>query len=114
VKRRFPEAVLEEGARVVGRAASAILADPRGQEAMARAVGLAQRGLRLFGEVQERALHGAGCAARRDYHDLRKQVARLKRKAREMSERLEAAQGEGDAASTVGDGGVPGAGDGSR
>jgi hypothetical protein len=108
VKRRFPEAVLEEGAKVVGRAASAILADPRGQEAIARAVGLAQRGLRLFGAVQERALHGAGLAARRDYHDLRKQLARLKRKTREMSERLGAAPGEGD------DGGAPGAGDGSR
>jgi hypothetical protein len=112
VKKRLPEVLLEEGARAVGRAASALLADPRGQEAVARAIGFAQRGLRLFGEAQERALHGAGFAARRDYRELRKQVARLKRKAREMSERLAAAHGGGDAAPPGDDGG--GADDGTR
>jgi hypothetical protein len=66
------------------------MSDPRGQEAMARAVGLAQRSFRLFGAAQERALHMAGLAARPDYRELRKQIARLKRKAREVSERLDA------------------------
>jgi hypothetical protein len=82
----------------VGRAAGAVISDPRGQEAVARAVGLAQRGLQLFEAAQERALHAAGLAARPDYNDLRKQVARLKRKARELSEKLEGAprsNGEG-------------------
>jgi hypothetical protein len=73
----------------VGRAAGAVLSDRRGQEAMARAVGLAQRGLRIFESAQEHALHAAGLAARPDYDDLRKQLARLKRKARELSEKLE-------------------------
>lgn len=95
--------LLEQGARAVSRAADALLSDPRGQEAMARAVGLAQRGLRTFEAVQERALHAAGLAARPDYHELRKQVARLKRKARELSEKLEAGGGAG-----------PHGGDGSR
>ena len=85
----FAESLLEQGARVVGRAAGTVLSDPRGQEALARAVGLAQRGLRMFEDAQERALHAAGLAARPDYEELRKQVARLKRKARELSERLE-------------------------
>jgi len=91
-------ALLEQGARAVGRAAGAVISDPRGQEAVARAVGLAQRGLQLFEAAQERALHAAGLAARPDYNDLRKQVARLKRKARELSEKLEGAprsDGEG-------------------
>ncbi len=84
---------LEQGVRAVSRAAEAVLSDARGQEALARAVGLAQRGLRTFEAVQERALHAAGLAARPDYHDLRKQVARLKRKARELGDRLDGAGG---------------------
>jgi hypothetical protein len=97
---------LEQGVRAVSRAAGAVLSDPRGQEAMARAVGLAQRGLRTFEAVQERALHAAGLAARPDYQELRKQVARLKRKARELGERLDAGKG--------GDGPTAGGGHGSR
>ncbi len=83
-------ALLEQGAKAVARAAGLVLSDPRGQEAMARAVGYAQRGLQLFEEAQERALHLAGLAARPDYAELRKQVARLKRKTRELGERLDA------------------------
>ncbi len=86
--------LMEQGAKVVGRAAGAVMSDPRGQEAVARAVGLAQRGLRFFEEAQEHALHAAGLAARPDYNELRKQVARLKRKAREISEKLEGASKE--------------------
>ncbi len=89
VAKRLSEALLEQGARVVGRAAGTVLSDPRGQEAVARAVGLAQRGMRLLAIAQERTLHAAGLAARPDYDDLRKQVARLKRKARELSQRLD-------------------------
>ena len=106
VKRRLTDEILARGMRVAERAAGAIMADQRGQEAMARAVGLAQRGLKLFEEVQERALHAAGLAARPDYDDLRKQVARLKRKAREISDRLEA-QGSGQAPDAHRDDGSP-------
>lgn len=89
VAKGLAESLLEQGTRVVGRAAGTVLSDPRGQAALARAVGLAQRGLRIFEDVQQRALHAAGLAARPDYDELRKQVARLKRKARELAERLE-------------------------
>jgi hypothetical protein len=95
-------AILEQGVRAVTRAARTVLSHPRGQEALARAVGLAQRGLRTFEAAQERALHAAGLAARPDYQELRKQVARLKRKARELDERLQAggpAGGDGSAGS---------------
>ncbi len=88
------ELLLERGTAVVGRAAGAVLSDPRGQEALARAVGLAQRGIQAFSAVQERALHAAGLAARPDYDELRKQVARLKRKTRELSRQLEHATAE--------------------
>lgn len=89
MRKSFAESLLEQGAKVVGRAAGTVMSDPRGQEAMARAVGLAQRGFRLFETAQEHALHAAGLAARPDYDALRKQVARLKRKARELSQKLE-------------------------
>ena len=89
VAKGLAELLVERGAAAVGRAAGAVLSDPRGQEALARAVGLAQRGLQAFSVAQERALHAAGFAARPDTDELRKQVARLRRKARELSKRLE-------------------------
>jgi len=76
--------LLEEGSRAVTRAAGRLLDDPRGREAVARAVGLAQKGLSAFGAVQERALHAAGLAARPDTDDLRKRLARLRRKIRDL------------------------------
>lgn len=82
--------LLEHGFKLVGRAADTVMSDPRGQEALARAVGLAQRGLAVVGSVQERALHAAGLAAKPDYEELRKQVARLKRKARDLSKQIDA------------------------
>lgn len=97
MRRGLAQALLETGAKAVGRAAGAVLSDARGQEAIARAVGMAQRGLQAFEAVQERALHAAGLAAKPDYQELRKQVARLKRKARELSERLAAAEPGGGA-----------------
>lgn len=87
--RRPPGAeLLGLGARVVGRAARAVLDDPRGQEAVARAVGAAQRGVKRLESAQETVLHAFGFAARPDYDDLQKQAARLKRKARELAEKL--------------------------
>jgi len=107
VRKGLAGILLEQGAKAVGRAAGAVISDPRGQEAMARAVGLAQRSLRLFEAAQEHALHAAGLAARPDYNELRKQVARLKRKARQLSDRLDTASPK--------EAGAPGSdGDGSR
>jgi hypothetical protein len=82
-------ALLQAGARLVARAAERVLTDPRGQEAVARAVGLAQRGKRRVEEVQERLLDAAGIPGRQDYEDLAKRLARLKRKARELAGKLE-------------------------
>jgi len=82
-------ALLETGVRMVARAADNVMRDPRGQEAVARAVGLAQRGKRRVEELQERMMEAAGIPGRQDYQDLAKQLARIKRKARELSQRLE-------------------------
>jgi hypothetical protein len=92
VAKGIAELLLERGAAAVGRAAGAVISDPRSQEALARAIGLAQRGMHALTVAQERALHAAGLAARPDYDELRKQVARLKRKARELSAHLDRAQ----------------------
>src|SRR5512140_225754 len=89
-------AIFTTGTRLVSRAADTVLRDPRGQEALARAVGLAQRGRRRLEEVQERLMHAAGIPGRQDYQDLAKQLARIKRKARELAEKLDA-QPEADA-----------------
>jgi hypothetical protein len=90
-RRTLPGAIFEEGTRLVSRAAQAVLRDPRGQEALARAVGLAQRSRRRLEQVQERVLSAAGIPARRDYEDLVRQLARIKRKARELTARIDAA-----------------------
>ena len=89
-------ALLEAGTRLVARAAEKVLADPRGQEAVARAVGFAQRGRRRVEEVQEKLMSVAGIPGRQDYDDLAKRLARIKRKARELAGKLDPeGRGEG-------------------
>lgn len=86
---------LEAGTRLVARATEKVLSDPRGQDALARAVGLAQRGRQRVEEAQERLMSAAGIPGRQDYADLAKQLARIKRKARELAGKLEP-EGRGD------------------
>jgi len=89
--------LLETGTRFVSRAAERVLSDPRGQEVMARAVGFAQRGRRRISELQERVLSTAGVPGRRDYEELARQLARIKRKARELGRKLDpAVRGDGE------------------
>jgi hypothetical protein len=82
--------LVDGGTRFVSRAAEKVMNDPRGQDAVARAVGLAQRGRRRVEEMQERLMRAAGIPGRQDYQDLAKQLARIKRKARELAEKLDA------------------------
>ncbi len=89
--------LVDGGVRFVSKAAEKVLNDPRGQDAVARAVGLAQRGRRRVEALQERLMEAAGIPGRQDYQDLAKQLARIKRKARELTEKLDA-QEEGEAA----------------
>jgi hypothetical protein len=83
------ERLLAAGTRLVSLATEKVLADPRGQEALARAVGMAQRGRRRIERLQESVMQAAGIPARQDYEDLARQLARIKRKARELAEKLE-------------------------
>jgi hypothetical protein len=92
----FTGRLFESGTRLVSRAAERVLSDPRGQDAVARAIGLAQRGRRRVEEVQERLMKAAGIPGRQDYDELAKQLARLKRKARDLAEKLDAADGGED------------------
>lgn len=87
-KKGLPARLFESGTRFVARAAESVMKDPRGQDAVARAVGLAQRGKRRVEQVQERFMKAAGIPGRQDYDDLAKQLARIKRKARELAVKL--------------------------
>src|SRR5512138_2812215 len=87
--------LLDGGARFVSRAAEKVMNDPRGQDAVARAVGLAQRGRRRVEALQERVMHAAGIPGRQEYQELAKQLARIKRKARELAEKVDAARRDG-------------------
>jgi hypothetical protein len=88
-RKGFPEVILEQGARMATRAAKVVLDDPRGQEALAAAVGAAQRGKRKLEEVQGRVLHAAGLPTRGDYDEVVRSMARLKRKLRELSKHVD-------------------------
>lgn len=85
----FAGRLLDAGTRYVLRAAERVMNDPRGQDAVARAVGMAQRGRRRVEELQERLMQAAGIPGRQDYQDLAKQLARIKRKARELAEKIQ-------------------------
>jgi hypothetical protein len=85
----FAGMLFEAGTRFVSHAAEKVLSDPRGQEAVARAIGIAQRGRRRMEEMQGRLMDAAGIPGRQEYQDLAKQLARIKRKARELAEKLD-------------------------
>lgn len=103
----FGGRLFDSGTRFVSKAAERVMSDPRGQDAVARAVGLAQRSRRRVEELQERLMKAAGIPGRQEYQELAKQLARIKRKARELADRLDAGKdGEGP------DDGPPGNGDG--
>lgn len=104
IGRSIAGAILSSGTKLVSRAAETVLSDPRGQEALARAVGVAQRTRRRLEEAQERFMEAAGIPGRQDYQELQKQLARLKRKAREVAEQLDAAQGRGQDVEDAGEG----------
>lgn len=99
-RKGFAERLLETGSRMVAEAAELVMKDPRGQEAVARAVGAAQRGRKRLEEAQNRLMRAAGIPGRQDYQDLAKQLARIKRKARELSEKLNGADDEGSPPTT--------------
>jgi hypothetical protein len=81
--------IVDEGTRLAGKAARAVLDDRRGQEVLAAAVGAAQKGRRRVGEIQDRVLHAVGLPTKADYEDVARSMARLKRKIRELSREVE-------------------------
>ena len=85
----FGGRLFEAGTKLVSRAAERVMNDPRGQDAVARAVGLAQRSRKRVEQVQEQLMKAAGIPGRQEYEDMAKQLARLKRKARELAEKLD-------------------------
>lgn len=88
-RKGIPEAILEQGTRMATRAAKVVLDDPRGQEAIATAIGAAQKGKRKIEEVQGRVLRAAGLPSKGDYDDVARSMARLKRKIRDLSKHVD-------------------------
>lgn len=86
----FGGRLFDAGTKLVSRAAERVMNDPRGQDAVARAVGFAQRSKKRVELVQEQLMRAAGIPGRQEYDEMAKQLARLKRKARELAEQLEA------------------------
>jgi hypothetical protein len=86
----FGGRLFDAGTKLVSRAAERVMNDPRGQDAVARAVGFAQRSRKRVELVQEQLMRAAGIPGRQEYDEMAKQLARLKRKARELAEQLEA------------------------
>lgn len=95
-RKGLADRLMRTGTRFVTRAAETVLRDPRGQEAVARALGAAQRGRKRIEDLQTRAMKIAGVPGRQEYQDLARQLARIKRKARELDHLLE--RGEATAA----------------
>jgi len=89
-RKGFAELVLEAGTRFVSRTAEVVMSDPRGKEAVALAVGLAQQGRKRLEAAQERVLRAAGIPGRQEYEELTRQLARIKRKARELAAAMDA------------------------
>jgi hypothetical protein len=86
--------LVDVGFKLAGETAGRVMSDRRGQEVVARAVGLAQRSRERLDDLQARAMRFAGIPGKHDYQELAKQLARLKRKTRELSEQLEGRGGE--------------------
>jgi len=82
--------LVEQGLRFASQAAKVMMDDRRGQEAVAAAVGLAQKGMKRLEGVQEQVLHAVGLPAKTDYDEVAKQMARMKRKIRDLSRKVEA------------------------
>ncbi len=89
--------LVDAGTRAAASAVTQVMSDPRGQEAVARAVGAAQRAKERLDALQERAMKAAGIPGRQDVQDLAKQLARIKRKARELAAAVDAGRAQGPA-----------------
>jgi hypothetical protein len=103
--------LLDTGARAASQVARAVAGDDRTRDAAAAAVGVAQRGKKRLEEAQERVLHALGLAARDDYAEVAKRMARLKRKVRELSRKLEGEGGVAPGAGHASGHGAAGAGE---
>jgi hypothetical protein len=108
-RKGLTDRLMRTGTRLVTRAAETVLRDPRGQEAVARALGVAQRGRKRIEDLQARAMKIAGVPGRQEYQDLARQLARIKRKARELNEKL----GSGGAVAVAGEAEDPSSDEGS-
>jgi len=89
-RKSVPGKLVEQGTRLASRAAKALLEDRRGQDVLAVAVGAAQKGKKRIEAMQEKVLRAVGLPAKADYEDVARQMARMKRKIRDLSRKVDA------------------------
>jgi hypothetical protein len=66
-----------------------LMADEQRAQWVAQALGRVQRGKRALDRGQEEVMHAFQLAARRDFQALGKQLSALKRRTRELEERVD-------------------------
>ena len=66
-----------------------LMADEQRAQWVAQALGRVQRGKRALDRGQEEVIHAFQLAARRDFQALGKQLSALKRRTRELEERVD-------------------------
>jgi cell fate regulator YaaT (PSP1 superfamily) len=88
-KKGFRDAILEQGSRLVTRAAKAVADDPRGREVVATAVGVAQRSKHRVEAIQLQVMRAAGLATKGDYDEVARSMARMKRKLRSLAKQVD-------------------------
>jgi hypothetical protein len=79
------ERAAELGIKAMGK----LFEDPRRADAIARAIGAAQRAKQALDEAQEKALRAAGLVTREDIKDAGKRISAMKRRVRELSAELD-------------------------
>ena len=85
LRSRLKQGVLGVGQKAVER----LLADERRAMAVAGALGRVQKGKQALDRGQEELMHAVSLATKGDYKAVSKQLAGLKRRIRELDEKLE-------------------------
>ena len=82
-------AIQQQAMGLSQKALERLLADEQRAQWVAQALGRVQRGKRALDRGQEEVMHAFQLAAKRDFQALGKQLSALKRRTRELEERVD-------------------------
>lgn len=94
LRAKLKKGVLEAGQKVVER----VLSDEKRATAVAGALGRVQKGKQALDRGQDELMHALSLATKGDYKGVSKQLAGLKRRVRELDEKLDDLAGGQDEA----------------